>query len=134
MTRSSARPCSETSAQSCNAQPSRDAARLKAAVLATGRQRRRRAAWLIDTPAKQCRRQRQGRREEKLFERLWNGGDRRKRHPSAPKKTISAADHAKIAKILGMLGSAHEGERLAAAAMAEKERQRLGLSWEQLIG
>jgi len=40
---------------------------------------------------------------------------------------------AKLAAVLGMLGSAHEGEALAAARMAERMRLELGLSWAELL-
>ena len=39
-----------------------------------------------------------------------------------------------MVKILGMLGSAHDGEVLAAARRAEEQRLKLGSSWEQIIG
>ena len=48
-----------------------------------------------------------------------------------------AAEHTepkeRLAAILGMLGSAHEGEILAAARAAEAERKRLGATWRQLL-
>jgi hypothetical protein len=46
---------------------------------------------------------------------------------------ITGADHDKLVKILGMLGSSHDGEVLAAARKAEEERKRLNTSWDQLI-
>ena len=39
----------------------------------------------------------------------------------------------RLAAILGMLGSAHDGEILAAARAAEAERRRLGATWRQLL-
>jgi len=39
----------------------------------------------------------------------------------------------RLAAILGMLGSAHEGEILAAAKAAETERRRLGATWQELL-
>ncbi len=39
----------------------------------------------------------------------------------------------RLAAILGMLGSAHDGEILAAAKAAEAERKRLGATWRQLL-
>jgi len=38
-----------------------------------------------------------------------------------------------IAKILGMLGSSHDGEVLAAARRAEAKRLELGLSWKAIV-
>ncbi|MFI4986206.1 MAG: hypothetical protein ACHQF3_02095 [Alphaproteobacteria bacterium] len=39
----------------------------------------------------------------------------------------------RLAAILGMLGSAHDGEILAAAKSAEAERKRLGATWQELL-
>ncbi len=39
----------------------------------------------------------------------------------------------RLAAILGMLGSAHDGEILAAAKAAEAERKRLGTTWQELL-
>jgi DNA-binding PadR family transcriptional regulator len=38
-----------------------------------------------------------------------------------------------LVKILGMLGSEHDGEALAAARNAEKLRSKLGLGWDQIV-
>jgi hypothetical protein len=46
----------------------------------------------------------------------------------------SAVDRAKLAKILGMLGSSQDGEVLNAARMAEDMRQQANLTWEDLLG
>ena len=40
---------------------------------------------------------------------------------------------AKLVKLLGMMGSQFDGERASAALMAEKLRQGIGLTWDQLI-
>ena len=40
----------------------------------------------------------------------------------------------RLAAILGMLGSAHDGEVLAAARAAEAERKRVHATWQQLLG
>lgn len=42
-------------------------------------------------------------------------------------------DPKRLAKLLGMLGSAHQGEIVAAARAIEAERKRLGLSWTQIL-
>jgi len=39
----------------------------------------------------------------------------------------------RLVAILGMLGSAHDGEILAAAKAAEAERKRLGTTWRELL-
>jgi len=46
---------------------------------------------------------------------------------------ISDADRERLAAILGMLGSAHAGERAAAALKAEAFRQRHRLTWAELL-
>jgi hypothetical protein len=51
-----------------------------------------------------------------------------------PAQTKEQSKRAKLARILGMLGSTHSGERAAAAQKAEEERKRLGLTWEEIIG
>jgi hypothetical protein len=47
---------------------------------------------------------------------------------------LSRAATDKLAKLLGMLGSEHEGEVLSAARKIEAERKRLERTWEQLLG
>lgn len=47
---------------------------------------------------------------------------------------IADADRQRLVRLLGMLGSAHEGERANAASLLERERQRLGLTWEDIMG
>ena len=46
---------------------------------------------------------------------------------------MTDTDRARLAAILGMLGSAHAGERAAAALQAEAFRRKHGLSWEQVM-
>jgi len=46
---------------------------------------------------------------------------------------MTAADRAKLARILGMLGSEHAGERASAALQAEAFRKRHGMTWEEMI-
>jgi len=42
-------------------------------------------------------------------------------------------DRQRLARVCGLLGSDHDGEVLAAARQAEKIRQKLGLTWEELL-
>ena len=42
-------------------------------------------------------------------------------------------DRARLAAILGMLGSEFEGEQASAARQAEAFRKRHGLTWEQML-
>jgi hypothetical protein len=46
---------------------------------------------------------------------------------------LPAACRPKFAKLLGLLGSDHQGERDAAALAAHRLVMRAGLSWEQII-
>lgn len=43
-------------------------------------------------------------------------------------------DITRLRQLLGMMGSEHAGERANAAALAEQERARLGLTWEEILG
>ena len=48
--------------------------------------------------------------------------------------TASAKDRKRLADLLGRLGSQHEGERSAAALMADRHvRHVLGTSWGDLV-
>jgi hypothetical protein len=49
------------------------------------------------------------------------------------KALAASTDVEKLTKLLGMLGSAHDGEVLAAARQIEVERKRLGRTWQQLM-
>jgi len=46
---------------------------------------------------------------------------------------LTDADRQRLAAILGMLGSEHQGERDNAALQAEAFRRKHGLTWEELI-
>lgn len=48
---------------------------------------------------------------------------------------MSAAllDRDRLARVLGMLGSAHDGEALAAARQAERLRAEAGLTWNEIV-
>jgi hypothetical protein len=47
---------------------------------------------------------------------------------------MTDTDRQRLAAILGMLGSAHAGERAAAALQAEAFRRHHNLTWDQLVG
>ena len=47
---------------------------------------------------------------------------------------MTSADRTKLARILGMLGSAHDGERAAAGLLATKLLRTSGTTWEALLG
>jgi hypothetical protein len=46
---------------------------------------------------------------------------------------MTPADRQHLARILGMLGSDHAGERAAAGMQAEAFRKKHGLSWEEML-
>jgi hypothetical protein len=45
----------------------------------------------------------------------------------------AAVDRQRLARVLGMLGSTHDGEVLAAARLAESIRARADISWAKLL-
>jgi hypothetical protein len=47
--------------------------------------------------------------------------------------TGAALDRDRLAAILGMLGSDHDGEILAAARQAERPRRGAGLTWREIL-
>jgi flagellar biosynthesis GTPase FlhF len=49
------------------------------------------------------------------------------------KVEMDAKTRETLVKALGMLGSEHDGEVLAAARMVEKVRRKLGVTWDQII-
>jgi hypothetical protein len=55
---------------------------------------------------------------------------------SALAKEVPAHDplRERIARVLGMLGSDHPGERDNAAKLAEQLRRETGLTWRELLG
>jgi hypothetical protein len=46
---------------------------------------------------------------------------------------MTPSDRARLARILGMLGSEHAGERASAALQAEAFRKRHGMTWEEML-
>jgi hypothetical protein len=46
---------------------------------------------------------------------------------------VTPTNRLRLAAILGMLGSEHQGERAAAALQAEAFRRKHGLTWEQIV-
>jgi hypothetical protein len=51
------------------------------------------------------------------------------RRPRAEQRAKLAKQRAKLEKVLGMVGSAHEGERQAAIEMADRLLREMGLTW-----
>jgi len=48
--------------------------------------------------------------------------------------TLSPPERARLVNILGMLGSAHDGERASAALLATRMIKDRGITWSDLIG
>jgi len=65
------------------------------------------------------------------FDFEWFSAELKKATDKPAKVGSTARDT--LVKMLGMLGSSHENEVLTAARAAEKQRRKLGLSWDQLI-
>jgi len=61
--------------------------------------------------------------------------DRLRSHREQPANgRLDAKTADKLAKLLGMTGSEHAGERASAAAQAEALRKRTGKSWAEILG
>jgi hypothetical protein len=67
------------------------------------------------------------RAEHDAFGRMFGGsfGSSTRKIPNGPRELL--------VKALGMLGSAHDGERANAARVVEQKRRELGLIWDELI-
>jgi hypothetical protein len=76
-------------------------------------------------------------RAQEETERLRHEFERRSHsfslHQAAKSQTLCTADRKRIIKLLGMLGSGADGEVVNAARMAEDLRDRLGLTWNDII-
>jgi hypothetical protein len=71
---------------------------------------------------------RERRRAEAVWRRVLTGVD-----PPGPEVRISEDERDGLIKILGMLGSDQPGEVASAARHAEAIRNRLGVSWSELL-
>lgn len=47
--------------------------------------------------------------------------------------TVQSSDLQKLAKLLGMVGSKHDGEAIAAARKADEMVKRIGATWENIL-
>jgi hypothetical protein len=59
--------------------------------------------------------------------------NRRKKSPVKPPCRWDADKRDKLIKVLGLLGSSHDGERANAAQQAERIRKEAGLSWGDIV-
>jgi DNA-binding PadR family transcriptional regulator len=75
------------------------------------------------------RRRQQQREERAKARREAYEAARAKLRAEAPRKSTE-----RLENLLGMLGSAHAGERATAASKIEQERRRFGLTWAELVG
>jgi hypothetical protein len=64
---------------------------------------------------------------------LWVAIERRDRAPLSMEKDEDAVARSLLVKILGLLGSDHDGEVLNAAKRAEEQRKLMGKSWAELL-
>lgn len=77
-----------------------------------------------------------GRADERRRQQYSTGAQQRgagSRRPLPPQGAARQATLTRIAKLIGMLGSAHDGERQAAATALEKLRQTLGGDWVDFL-
>ena len=81
--------------------------------------------WVLTATAKdEVKRQRRRERDR---------AGRAKRKRQDQHRRVPAHDTARLEQLLGMLGSAHEGEILNAARLVERERQRLDKTWREIL-
>lgn len=90
--------------------------------------------WTI--AEKERRRQSQKRRRAEQKQKKWEQADREEAEwlrelTKAREKAESEIE--RLAKLLGMLGSDHDGEVLNAARRAEEKRREMGKSWQELL-
>jgi hypothetical protein len=52
---------------------------------------------------------------------------------ASDRRPAGALDLDRLARVLGLLGSSHDGEVLAAARMAERMRREAGATWSQIL-
>jgi hypothetical protein len=88
--------------------------------------------WVLTQAERRRERKRQeadGARRERRRDQEAEAEQKSIRAPPPPK----TVDRALLAKLLGMLGSSHDGEVLNAARLVERERRRCGKTWEELL-
>ena len=79
--------------------------------------------------------ERQRRRRERLQQERWQRADEAlgSMHQDEPTTILTAVQRIRIIKILGMLGSAHGGERAAAGKKATELLRGCDLTWDDVI-
>jgi hypothetical protein len=60
-------------------------------------------------------------------------GKKRKKSPPKPSYQWDVDKRDKLIKVLGMLGSSHDGERANAAQQAERIRKEAGIAWGDIL-
>jgi hypothetical protein len=73
------------------------------------------------------------RKREESSERTRARKESKKREASRLARMEESRGISVLAKILGMLGSEHDGEALTAARRAEDQRRKLGMTWAELL-
>jgi hypothetical protein len=73
------------------------------------------------------------RKREESSERTRARKESKKREASRLARIEESRGISVLAKILGMLGSEHDGEALTAARRAEDQRRKLGMTWAELL-
>jgi hypothetical protein len=101
-------------------------------IFATGERPNRYGLTAADSAAQRDRRRRDKRRAERERRRRQQWQEREEaRIGEAARQQRTALS--RLVRLLGMLGSDHDGEILAAAKAAEAERRRLELTWAEII-
>jgi len=70
---------------------------------------------------------------EELKSLVGRRGKKRKKSPVKPPCRWDVDKRDKLIKVLGMLGSSHDGERASAAQQAERIRKEAGLTWGDIL-
>jgi DNA-binding PadR family transcriptional regulator len=77
---------------------------------------------------------REKRREKRLDELFDRAIDQRAEQLAAQRRREAEPAAGQLAKLLGMMGSDHDGEVLSAALKVEDARKKSGKTWQELLG
>jgi hypothetical protein len=89
--------------------------------------------WCQATVEKRRQSREQAKQRKRQEERAQREEDARRAAAFDRQTLPRAGDRGKLAKILAMLSSTHDGEVLAAARRAERLRKQMDMSWEGLL-
>ena len=108
----------------------------KGVVVRLPERHERSIVWALTKTAR-AEAKRQRRRDQDGARRAEEGRRERREHEEAQRAARRRFDQgrstARLERLLGMLGSSHGGEVANAALAVERERQRLGKTWQELM-